>query len=232
MVFKRRNPRTILEATRAFIYPKGGFIRAIRYVTHRMRRLPDAPHRIARGVFAGTLVSFTPFFGFHFVSAALVAWAIRGNVLAAILATFVGNPVTFPLIAVSSIELGHRLLGIHAPMDFGSILAAFGNAWGEVWRNITAFYTDERVQWGSLKVFFKTIYLPYLVGGLGPGLVVSTALYYATLPALHAYQKLRALKARERSEKRNALRKMLAAAATKRAAKKALIGDDEGENKG
>ncbi len=232
MVFKRRNSRTILEATREFIYPKGGFIRAIRYVIHRMRRLPDAPHRIARGVFAGTLVSFTPFFGFHFVSAALVAWAIRGNVLAAVFATFVGNPITFPLIAVTSIELGHRLLGIHAPMDFGSILAAFGNAWGEIWHNIVAIFTDEAVQWGSLKVFFRTIYLPYLVGGLGPGLIVGTALYYATLPALNAYQRLRALKARERSEKRHALRKMLAAAAAKRAAKKSQSEGDDSENRG
>ena len=232
MVFKRRNSRTILEATRAFIYPKGGFIRAIRYVIHRMRRLPDAPHRIARGVFAGTLVSFTPFFGFHFMSAALVAWAIRGNVLAAILATFVGNPVTFPLIAVTSIELGRRVLFYRGPRDFLSCLAGLGYAWGELWLNMTAIYTGETVQWDSLETFFKTIYLPYLVGGIGPGLIAGTALYYATLPALNAYQRLRALKARERSEKRHALRKMISAAAAKRASKKMQTGDDDSESRG
>ena len=30
------------------IYPRGGFVRATRYVIHRMSRLPDEPHRIAR----------------------------------------------------------------------------------------------------------------------------------------------------------------------------------------
>ena len=56
MVFKRRNPRTLWGWTREMVYPQGGFRRATQYVLHRMRRLPDSPQRIARGVFAGSVV--------------------------------------------------------------------------------------------------------------------------------------------------------------------------------
>lgn len=227
MVFKRRNRRTYGEVARDFIYPKGGFRRAAQYVLHRMRRLPDAPHRIARGVFAGSLVSFTPLFGMHFLSAALLAWILRGNILAALLATFVGNPITFPIIAMTAIQLGHWMLGIEARMDFHTIVSAFGNAGAELWVNMFSPFTHHVAHWDNLIIFFKTIYLPYFVGGILPGLIISTGLYYLTLPLIIAYQKMRAAKARERSEKRHALRAKLAETAARMRAKAAESGDDD-----
>ena len=202
MVFRRRNQRTLLEWAREFVYPRGGFRRAAQYVTHRLRRLPDEPHRIARGVFAGVFVSFTPFFGFHFLSAALLGWVLRGNIIAALLATFVGNPLTTPFIAITSVELGHRLLGIEAPMDVMSIIAAFTNAGTELWHNARALFTADVAHWDNLGTFFRTIFWPYLVGGLLPGLAVSLAFYWATIPIVRAYQKIRAGQAKNRLEKR------------------------------
>ncbi len=111
MIFKRRNPRTTLRIVAEFIWPRGGWRRAATYVLHRMRRLPDTPERICIGIAAGSFVSFLPLYGLHFLSAALVAWVLRGNILAALLGTFYGNPVTFPIMAVSALELGHWLLG-------------------------------------------------------------------------------------------------------------------------
>jgi uncharacterized protein len=52
--------------------------------------------------------------------------------------------------------------------------------------------------------FWETIFLPYLVGGILPGLIVSLLFYYLTIPVVHAYQKIRAGKLRERIEKRHA----------------------------
>ena len=202
MVFRRRNRRTLLEWAREFVYPRGGFRRAAQYVTHRLRRLPDEPHRIARGVFAGVFVSFTPLFGFHFLSAALLAWVMRGNIIAALLATFVGNPLTTPIIAITSVELGHRMLGIDAPMDVMSIIAAFTNAGAELWHNARALFTADVPHWDSLGTFFRTIFWPYLVGGLLPGLAVSLAFYWATIPIVRAYQNIRAGQAKARLEKR------------------------------
>lgn len=186
------------------VYPTGGFLRAIQYVRLRLTRLPDEPHRIARGVFCGVFMSFTPFFGLHFLGAGLMAWLIRGNILAALLATFVGNPLTTPFVAITSVEFGHWLLGIESPLTFLSIVEAFGNAGRELWQNFLAIFTDAHTHWGSLKRFFDTIFLPYLVGGILPGLVVSLLFYWGTIPLVRAYQKIRANKLRERVEKRHA----------------------------
>lgn len=188
------------------VYPTGGFLRAIQYVRLRLTRLPDEPHRIARGVFCGVFMSFTPFFGLHFLGAGLMAWLIRGNILAALLATFVGNPLTTPFVAITSVEFGHWLLGIDSPLTFLSIVEAFGNAGRELWQNFLAIFTDAHTHWGSLKQFFDTIFLPYLVGGILPGLVVSMLFYWGTIPLVRAYQKIRATKLRERIEKRHAER--------------------------
>jgi uncharacterized protein (DUF2062 family) len=201
-MFRRRNRRTNLELMRESVYPRAGFWRAFQYVAHRLRRLPDEPHRIARGIFAGVFVSFTPLFGLHLMLAALLAWLLRGNILAALLATFFGNPLTTPVIAYTSVRLGHRLLGIDAPVDVLSIIAAFGNAGSELWHNFRAIFTTDVTQWSSLAAFFHTIFWPYLVGGLLPGLAVGLAVYWASIPVARAYQEIRAAKARTRLAER------------------------------
>ena len=42
-----------------------GFVRMIRYVGHRVGRLPDTPHSISVGFAFGAAISFTPLIGFH-----------------------------------------------------------------------------------------------------------------------------------------------------------------------
>ncbi len=202
MVFRRRNRRTLGEWARESVYPKGGFRRAAYYLTHRLRRLPDEPHRIARGVYAGVFVSFTPLFGLHFLCAAAMAWLMRGNILAALLATFIGNPFTTPVIAYSSVKLGHYLLDVQAPLDVMSIIAAFGNAGSEIWENLRAVFSPEVTDWHDLQVFFEVIFWPYMVGGVLIGSIVSLAFYWLTIPVLRAYQALRAGKLRERLARR------------------------------
>ena len=111
MVFKRRNPKPFLRAVWEFFWPRGGWARAFHYVKHRVRRLPDRPERIARGIWAGVFTTFTPFYGMHFVTAALIAYLMRGNILAAMMATFFGNPLTYVPIGVIALQTGHWLLG-------------------------------------------------------------------------------------------------------------------------
>ncbi|RHZ97687.1 DUF2062 domain-containing protein [Cereibacter sphaeroides] len=206
MVFKRRNPRTWRQIAQESVWPRGGWSRAAQYVKHRLTRLPDEPHRIARGVFAGVFISFTPFFGFHLIGGALLGWILRGNILAALLATFVGNPVTMPVIALVSVEIGHWMLGIDVPLNIVNIFKAFSDAGTELWANFLAIFSDEPARWSNLGRFFETIYLPYLVGGILPGLAVSFGFYYLTIPVIRAYQKLRAMRvqARRARERRRA----------------------------
>ena len=191
MILKRRNPRTWLRSIAEFFWPRGGWVRATTYILHRMRRLPDSPERICIGIAAGAFVSFLPLYGLHFLSAALVAWVLRGNILAALLGTFYGNPITFPIMAVSALELGHWLLGSDTSMSFGQVMGAIGHASGEVTHNLWALFTDAQAHWNRLADFFWGVFLPYLLGGTIIGAPSAVALYFLHLPLVRAYQKRR-----------------------------------------
>lgn len=201
-MFRRRHKRSVMENLREAVWPRSGWARAFQYVKHRVNRLPDRPHRIARGVWAGVLVSFTPLFGFHFLSAAAVALIIRGNILAAILATFFGNPVTFPIIAVFSVKLGHKILGDR--FDNGppeGLLNTFQAASHDLLHNFWAMFTPDHAEWSGLERFFTDVWLPYLVGGLVPGIIAATICYYVSLPIITAYQNRRRARLKARLEK-------------------------------
>lgn len=203
-VFKR-NPRTWAQAIVEFFYPRGGWYRAANYVIHRIRRLPDPPGRIARGIAAGVFTCFTPFFGFHFITAAIIAWLVRGNLLAALMATFVGNPITFPFIAELSLGVGSWILGQPHDMHLLRVLEAFWHAGDDLWRNFKAlFHPDLVANWDGLERFFRRVFLPYLVGSIPPGLGAALIAYGLSRPVLVAYQKRRVKQLRKRYEKRMA----------------------------
>jgi len=217
LVFKRRDKRSFLRVLWELIYPKGGWMRAFHYVKHRVHRLPDPPHRIARGVFAGVIVSFTPLFGFHFVAAALIALAIRGNVIAAILATFFGNPITFPFIALSGLKLGHWVLGTtYVAGDQHSLMASFGGAWQDLRHNFWAMFNEQTADWAQLHSFYDEVFLPYLVGGLLIGPIFGIVGYYLSVPLITVYQ----------NRRKGRLKAKLAEIREKKAAKKADEADE------
>lgn len=201
----KRNPRSYLRIVAEFFYPRGGWYRAAGYAIHRVRRLPDPPHRISRGIAAGVFSCFTPFFGLHFLTAGIVAFFIRGNLLAALLATFFGNPLTFPLIAEISISLGSRFMQLPVDMHLPQIIDAFALAMGDLWHNIKAMFTDDVAHWAGLHRFFHRVFLPYLVGGLIPGIASGMIAYGLSRPVIHAYQRRRIKKLKERYEKRMAV---------------------------
>lgn len=205
MVFKRRTRLTVPERLKALVYPKGGWRRATRYIWVRMTRLPDPPHRIARGIWAGVFVSFTPLFGVHLGVAAVLAFVLRGNVLAALLATLAGNPLSFPFIAVLSMELGHLILGNAADAPPARhILMAFAGAGSDVWDNMMAIFTPAQANWGRLEGFYNGFFLPYLVGGTVSGALAATLAYLAALPLINTYHALRQRRREDRAKRRAA----------------------------
>ena len=72
--------------------------RLISYYKLRLARLPASSYAISSGFACGAMVSFTPLLGLHFLLAVAFAFLIRGNIIAALLGTIVGNPITFPFI--------------------------------------------------------------------------------------------------------------------------------------
>jgi len=201
-VFKRRTKRSFGQIIAETVYPRGGWMRAAGYVWHRLRRLPDPPHKIARGIAAGVFVCFTPFFGFHFVLATILAFLMQGNILAALLATFFGNPLTFPIIAAISVELGNWMLGYPRGIPLSEIITAFSGASVEIWANMVAIFTPDVTHWDRLSEFFHRVFLPYLVGGIIPGIITAAIFYLLSHPVITAYQKARIKRLKKRYEKR------------------------------
>lgn len=202
MVFKRRDARSWLRVAGEALWPRGGWLRAAQYVQHRMRRLPGTPEQIARGIFAGCIAIFTPFFGFHFFVAAGLAWVFRGSIIASLLATFLGNPLTYVPIAYISIHFGHFLLGSTPRGEFeASLTEKFGGALGDLWHNFKAMFTPERAHWDELHRFYDDVFFPWMVGGILPGVLCGAICYYLSVPLIRAYQKGRAARLRRKMEK-------------------------------
>ena len=106
MVFRRREKRSFIKFLWEVILSIKGLSRAIEYISIRVKRIPDTPHKISMGVSCGIFASFTPFFGLHFVIAGLLSFLCRGNVVASLIGTFLGNPITFPFITLLNLKLG------------------------------------------------------------------------------------------------------------------------------
>ncbi|OED48404.1 DUF2062 domain-containing protein [Leisingera sp. S232] len=201
MVFRRRDRRPPLRALTDFLWPRGGWGRAFLYVKHRVRRLPDSPERIARGIWAGVFTTFTPFYGMHFLVAAIIARTMNGNILAALSATFFGNPLTYVPIGVASLQSGHWLLGTEFDQDVDkSLVGKFLAAGGDLKDNLIALFRDRPADWQGLHLFYNEVFYPYMIGGIIPGVISATVCYMLSLPVIRVYQQRRRAKIKAKFE--------------------------------
>ncbi len=192
MVFKRRDKLHWVETLRSYILPRAGWRRTLTYLGHRLRRIPDSPTRIARGVAFGVFTSFSPFFGFHILLALLMAKVLRGNLIAALAGTAIGNPLTFPFIIGAALKLGTLILGRDpANHDLQRVGRAFREAFHALWESFKALFGYGQSQMDGMWEFFSEVMLPYFIGGTLLGLAFALAAFYITKPLILAYQKLR-----------------------------------------
>lgn len=202
MVFKRRVQPSLLRRMLDFLWPAKGFVRGWRYIRHRLERLNDTPSKIALGFACGAFASFTPFFGLHFIIAALLARMLSANIVGSIFGTIVGNPISFPLIAGTCMATGNFLLGRNnTTTDGEGIIQAFveiGHVLKEGLLSAIGLAEPGAMTWiyarDSLTDFFTVFMLPYGLGGLVWGIPVTIASFYIIRPAVAAYQKRRAEK--------------------------------------
>ncbi len=129
-MFKRRKAQSRVDRVRSVLWPDRGFGRLFTYIITRIKRMPGSTTSIAVGAAWGIAVSFTPFIGLHLFVGLFMAYVMRGNMLACLFGTFVGNPWTFPLFFYLDYRLGAFILtefGVEVAM-VGSSLAEFGTA--------------------------------------------------------------------------------------------------------
>ena len=73
----------------------------------KLVRVKDSKDKLAIGFACGSMVSFSPFIGFHFFLAVIFAYILRGNIIASLIGTFIGNPFTFPFIWIFIYKVGN-----------------------------------------------------------------------------------------------------------------------------
>ena len=193
MIFKRRDKRLTLSRFKDFIIPRKGWRRAVDYIIHRVKRLPDTPHKIAIGLAIGVFCSFTPFFGLHIFLAALLAYLCKGNIVAALLGTFFGNPITWPFIAAFSVKLGQMILG-HPTQNFEASLEQILEAVNAFMRGLISLFGYGKSDWMLVYDFMKELFFPYLIGGFILGLIIALISYFIFRPIIYAYKVAKAKK--------------------------------------
>ena len=179
MLFKRREAESFLERMRVHLWPRRSWTRSSRYVVYRLRRLSDTPHAVALGFAIGVFTAVTPFLGTHMVLAALFAWVIGGSVVAALLGTFVGNPLTYPLFWYSTYEVGNLMLG-------GEVSKRSIDLSGGI------FQKSLEQLWPILK--------PMTLGSIPVGLALAALSYVLVKPMVEAYKNRRRRELGLRSE--------------------------------
>ena len=164
-LFRRREKLSLLARLRRFVWPRMGWGRIFRYWTFKLKRLQGSPYAIACGFACGASVSFTPFIGFHFILAAVLAWVLRGNIIASAIGTAVGNPWTFPFIWAGIMWIGTWILGYERGQDL-----------------------PEELTFGAIFEEPGTVLLPMLVGGLPTGVIVWILFFFPIRRVVGNYQ--------------------------------------------
>jgi uncharacterized protein (DUF2062 family) len=187
MLFKSRRVPGFAERLRLALWPKRSWSRSSRYVLLRLTRLPFSPHKIALGCAAGVFAVFTPFLGVQLILAGLISLVLRGSVLASFLASFVGNPLTYPIIWFATFNLGNVLLGGTASaqlVDLRGKAEALGD--GLVNVSPSAIATAIESLWPVVK--------PMVVGSVPLGGLAAAAAYvgvHRVISASHARKRVR-----------------------------------------
>ena len=175
MLFRRKIPADWREKLRISLWPRRSWSRSARYVTKRILRLTGSPHAISAGVAAGVFASFSPFMGFHFLMAFLVAYIIAGNLLAAAMGTFFGNPISFPFIWASTYTTGNFILNRNdSYQDTGQGKSLNSLEIGDFWQHGFSAIIDQ------LLAIWNPIIKPMLVGSIPVGVSISIVVYIVT----------------------------------------------------
>ena len=202
-MFGRRKELPLWARLKGWLWPSMGWRRLGVYLMKRLTRLAGTPHTIAAGFACGAAISFTPFVGFHILLAVLLAYLIRGHVLAAVVGTVVGNPWTFPFIWLATYKVGQMMLGSAeaAPWPavtmFKHVVTDLG---GLIWPTLTG-----ETSWEAFKLVMldlRALIWPMLIGSAPLALIGWFASYIPLARMIDAYQQARQRRLEKLAEKR------------------------------
>lgn len=195
MLFRRRKPLPTWERLWTLVWPRRSFWRSMQYYAKRVLRLTATPHAIAAGVAAGVFVSFTPFLGLHFILAGVLAWVIRGNVVAAAFGTAIGNPLSFPLIWGATLETGKFIL------------------YGRQSEQIAPAHLGAMLRHLDFVDLWEPVMKPMTIGAIPVGLLFALGFYILTRWATVSFRERRRKRLAERARRKAAMQQRARATA-------------------
>ncbi len=174
MLFSRREPEPALERLRVALWPRRSWGRSVRYANLRLGRLRAPRHAIALGLAVGVFAAFQPILGFQMLFAGCAAWFLRASVGAALVGTFVGGPMTWPVMWLASYHLGAALTGeTHA--------VTLNQLWGAL-AGVRAFAAPDAAGAAAEHLVRHVLY-PLAVGAVPLGLLAAAAFYAMVMRA-------------------------------------------------
>jgi uncharacterized protein (DUF2062 family) len=174
MLLSRREPEPALVRLRVALWPRRTWRRSLRYANLRLGRLPASRHAIALGLAVGVFAAFQPVLGFQMLLAGALAWLLGASVGAAILGTFVGSPVTWPLMWLASYHLGAALTGETHAVTLDELWSALSS--------VRAFAAPEAAG-AAAGQLVRQIFYPLMVGAIPLGLMAGAAFYVIVMRA-------------------------------------------------
>jgi uncharacterized protein (DUF2062 family) len=187
-MFQRRTKRSFIGKVRGFFWPHMGWKRAGIYYWHRLQRIPGTSSSIAAGFAIGVGMAFSPFYGTHIVTAALIALAIRGSAFAAAIGAQLANPWTAPPMWFAVYYAGAWMLGRDVAAEPPNFVKMF--------KDLTEATLE--LDWRLFVDSVWSVFWPMTLGAIPLGILTGTAAYFILEPIIARVQHRRLVKLRTR----------------------------------
>lgn len=155
--------------------------RAFALAVRRVAMLEDQPERIARGCAAGVATAFLPIFG-QTLAGMLVAWCIRGSLLAVVPWSWLTNPLTTLPCWYGCYLLGSAIIPGDRPLTWEGLQLLITQLEGMAWL--------DRLHHGASVL--GGVFLPMLLGSVVVGVVAAVPTWWLVRRAVQAVQARRA----------------------------------------
>jgi hypothetical protein len=176
------DPRGRLQRWLTTLLPPGsGMAGTLRDTARRVVNLRASPHEIALGCALGAFVSMTPLLGVQTFLAIIFAFLLRASVPAAIAGTFIGNPLSWPFIWVSTYVMGLQIVGLEGGFDPSAVQRNIALLWG-------ALLDPSPQLLDATAALLWPLLWPMLAGSIPIGLLTAAIVYYISRNAVRGWR--------------------------------------------
>lgn len=180
---ERTRPHNLTERFAALLAPfrEWGWWQGGRDSVRLLLQQRATAHEIALGCALGAFVSITPLLGVQTLMAVVLAFVLRASVPAAIVGTFIGNPLSWPFIWVSTYLMGLQMVGLEGAFDSAAVQRNIELLWN-------ALLDPSPQLLDATAALFWPLLWPMLAGSVPIGLLTAAVVYYVSRNAVRAWR--------------------------------------------